>query len=406
MSSDSSPSGLRRAEQALELLARLVDPAAGGQRVHVPEGADREGGVWAPEVVLVSVAIQQVAVAQFLADALERRQEARIGGRQQARVPAAAGRWRRGRVPPKVDAKQPALLVPGARQDTRAACAGPSPPAPGRGSIAQTRARCAPAGRSRPRTSRPRTCGRCCEPRSSHGPASGNSKTALARSPSRSSRVEQRLVAGAHQPLVEEQLRGGEDHRAVDVVLHSVRRRDCRRAPAPCRGSPAAARCFSSALRIAADAVQRLQFADGGARRDVVDEVQVGFHRARRAEAVQRLDHEVAVAQPAIAIVPVARRIRRLRNRRGQRGQHRAGVLVGAELQRDRGADHRVLPVERNGQRAHPVLPVAAGLGEEFAGASAGGDSSTSRPDRARRSAVVPAPSGALRGARTASSRS
>ena len=32
--------------------------------------------------------------------------------------------------------------------------------------------------------------------------------------------LEQRLVAGAHQPLVEEQLRRREDHRAVHVVLH------------------------------------------------------------------------------------------------------------------------------------------------------------------------------------------
>ena len=49
-----------------------------------------------------------------------------------------------------------------------------------------------------------------------------------------------------------------------------------------------------------------------------------------------------------------------------QRGQHRAGVFVRAQLERDGGADHRVLPVRRHRERAHPFLPVAERRGLEF----------------------------------------
>ena len=94
---------------------------------------------------------------------------------------------------------------------------------------------------------------------------------------------------------------------------------------------------------------------------DVDDVAEVLLHRAGRAEPVQRVDDEIRVAQPAVAVVPVALRVRRLRDRGGQRGDDRAGLLEVAQLQRDRGADHRLLPVERDRQRAHPVAPVVAG---------------------------------------------
>jgi hypothetical protein len=87
---------------------------------------------------------------------------------------------------------------------------------------------------------------------------------------------------------------------------------------------------------IAGDRVDRLQCAVGRVRRDRREVAHVAFHRRRRAEAVQRVDDEVAVAQPAIAVVPVALGVRRLRDRRRHRGDDRAGVLVGIELERDR----------------------------------------------------------------------
>ena len=39
---------------------------------------------------------------------------------------------------------------------------------------------------------------------------------------------------------------------------------------------------------------------------DVIDVTQVRLHGPRRAEPVERLDHEIAVAQPAVTVVPVA----------------------------------------------------------------------------------------------------
>ena len=74
---------------------------------------------------------------------------------------------------------------------------------------------------------------------------------------------------------------------------------------------------------------------------DVAQIGEIAFEHVERAEPVQRLDGVISVADPAVAIVPVAARIGRLGDRGGQRGDDRAGLLVLAELQRDRGADHR-----------------------------------------------------------------
>jgi hypothetical protein len=49
--------------------------------------------------------------------------------------------------------------------------------------------------------------------------------------------------------------------------------------------------------------------------------------------------------------------MRRLRDRRRHRGDDRAGVLVGVELERDRGADHVGLPLERDREPAYPFFP-------------------------------------------------
>src|SRR6185503_11471354 len=89
--------------------------------------------------------------------------------------------------------------------------------------------------------------------------------------------------------------------------------------------------------------------------------------RARRVEAIERVDDEVAVAQPAVAVVPVAARAGGLGNRRRDRGDDRAGVVAGVLLQRDRRADHLVLPFERDGEAAHPVAPGVGGLVDEAA---------------------------------------
>ena len=113
------------------------------------------------------------------------------------------------------------------------------------------------------------------------------------------------------------------------------------------------------------DAVHRLQALERRVRGDVHDVVKVALHGARRAQTVERRDHEVAVAQPAVAIVPVAAAARGL----GQRGRHGrddgARVVERGELDGDRGSDDLFLPLERNAEESHPVVPVVARPAEE-----------------------------------------
>ena len=118
---------------------------------------------------------------------------------------------------------------------------------------------------------------------------------------------------------------------------------------------------------------QRRHLAVASRRDDAIDEAQVALHRARRAEPVQRLNHEVGVAQPAVAVVPVAPAVGALGDRGRQRREHGARVFVRAELQRDRRADHGVLPIEWNRKTAHPVLPVLARVLEERGASVCGG---------------------------------
>ncbi len=115
-------------------------------------------------------------------------------------------------------------------------------------------------------------------------------------------------------------------------------------------------------LAFEADAVQRLDMAVLGLHHHIGHPAQVVLHRADFGQAVQRADHEEGIAQPAEAIVPVAAAVRRFRDAGGHRGDDRAGLLVQRHLQRDGGADHRVLPFARHRQPACPQLPVRDGL--------------------------------------------
>ena len=112
-------------------------------------------------------------------------------------------------------------------------------------------------------------------------------------------------------------------------------------------------------LLLEVDAIQRLQAAIGGG--DVEDVAQEFLHAARGAQAVQCAHHEGGIAQPAVAIVPVARRVGRFRDGGGHGRDDRAAVFVLAQLQGDGAADHRFLPVQWNGQVAHPFAPVVGG---------------------------------------------
>ena len=149
----------------------------------------------------------------------------------------------------------------------------------------------------------------CCRstPRNSHGPESGLSQSIGRAFAELLEPPEQVHVAGTAPGAGRRKTapRPGSPRRKRRAA--SADRPGCRRAPGPCRDNPR--RCGRDAfldLGLASDAVQRLQFAAVRADHDVVDVAQVGLHRPCRAEPVQRLDHEIAVAQPAVSVVPVA----------------------------------------------------------------------------------------------------
>ena len=94
--------------------------------------------------------------------------------------------------------------------------------------------------------------------------------------------------------------------------------------------------CSVSSL-LAADPVHDLQVAVALAG-DVGDEVEEVVGLPVEAERVEAPQRERGVADPGVAVVPVALAARRLRQRRGRRGDHRAGRRVGEALERQRAA--------------------------------------------------------------------
>ena len=167
------------------------------------------------------------------------------------------------------------------------------------------------------------------------------------------------------QAAVEEHVGRGENRRAVHVVLHLLGGlvAEAHRAHAAIAGERGDRPLLRH--RAAADAVHRLQPALGRAGDDVDDVAQVALHRARRAEAVQGVDDEIGVAQPAVAVIPGPARARRLGDRGRHRGDHRARVFERIELQRDGRADDGLLPFEGDAEVAHPFAPVADRLFDE-----------------------------------------
>src|SRR3546814_9769428 len=78
----------------------------------------------------------------------------------------------------------------------------------------------------------------------------------------------------------------------------------------------------------------RLQIAIIGRGGDVRDVIEVSLHGLGRAQAIQRMDHEERIAQPAEAVIPVAAAVRRLGDRGGYRGDDAAALLEIAEIGR------------------------------------------------------------------------
>ena len=89
-------------------------------------------------------------------------------------------------------------------------------------------------------------------------------------------------------------------------------------------------------LALAVEAVHDLQLLLAGG--DVGDEVEEVVGLPLEAQRQQRPQHERRVADPAVAVVPVALALRRLGQRGGRGGQQRAAGRVGEALERQRRA--------------------------------------------------------------------
>src|SRR5829696_5438035 len=105
-----------------------------------------------------------------------------------------------------------------------------------------------------------------------------------------------------------------------------------------------------------ADPVHDLQILGvaGGA---ALDEAPERIGLAVTAKVPHRAGRKGRVANPAVAVVPVARAGRRLRQRGGRGGHHRAREVVDQRLQRQSGADRPALLYARDRQAGRPVLP-------------------------------------------------
>ena len=130
----------------------------------------------------------------------------------------------------------------------------------------------------------------------------------------------QRLEVGEgrrpQQALVEEGLDVGEHDLAVDVVLDVLVGlvADPHRAHAAVAGQG-----VDDALgqgRLVADAVDRLDVAAAGGVDDVAQVAEIVLEDVDRAQAIERLDDIVGVADPAVAVVPVAAAVRAPRGSR------------------------------------------------------------------------------------------
>ena len=167
--------------------------------------------------------------------------------------------------------------------------------------------------------------------------------------------LEDGRVVAAIEALVEEDVR-----RRPESPRRTCRAACCRKARiADAHGTHAAVSGQRRDLRLfehrpAVDAVERLQRAAALRGDDVQQVRQIALHRSRRAELIERIDDEVAVAEPAVAVVPRAAAAGGLGNRRRHGRHDGAGVLAGVELERDGRADHGILPLEGNARDCGP----------------------------------------------------
>ena len=80
----------------------------------------------------------------------------------------------------------------------------------------------------------------------------------------------------------------------------------------------------------------------------------------------ERIDGEARVAQPTVAVVPVAHAAQCLGERGRERGDHAAGRLVSEALEGEKRAHEGILERALVGAAAYPLLPACFGLAQLF----------------------------------------
>ncbi len=115
--------------------------------------------------------------------------------------------------------------------------------------------------------------------------------------------LKQTVAAGARQAAIEEHRHGGKNDAAIDVILH-LRDGGIADAHGPVIAIALQIRRYPLIEIVgrndAIDGLQVLLVVGRDGEREI-DEV---FHRLCRTDAVERLDDEIGIAQPAIPIVP------------------------------------------------------------------------------------------------------
>ena len=137
-----------------------------------------------------------------------------------------------------------------------------------------------------------------------------------------------------------------------------VRARRCRRGPGAIRGSRRAPMLALVGADAAVEAIQDVELGLGQRRR-LHEPPEQRPRLGVASEPHQRADHEVGVANPAEAIVPVALAADLLGQRRRRRGDRGAGRREDHQLQRQRAPQDEVGPWAVVGARVGPLLPEA-----------------------------------------------
>src|SRR4029077_11057287 len=99
--------------------------------------------------------------------------------------------------------------------------------------------------------------------------------------------------------------------------------------------------------------------------RNVQQKFEEGFHFLEVPQIMKRRECKIGVAQPAIAVVPVATSARLLRKARRQRCQYGASVFEAVQLQGQCGTDDLLLMQQRHRAVFDPDAPIAYRLFEK-----------------------------------------